>query len=74
MKAKEIFFYSLGALIVIGFFGVLLGLMIIGKSEQTINLALGALIAGFSTVVGYFYGSSASSARKDDIISNMNKP
>lgn len=74
MKAKEIFFYSLGALIVIGFFTSFAIMLFLKTSPETTNLWGGALIGAFGTVVGYFYGSSASSSRKDDIISNMNKP
>lgn len=72
--AKEIFQYSLGALIIIGFF-VLLYLLVTSevpeKNKDLLNLVVGALIGSFATIVGYFYGSSASSAKKDDTISTI---
>jgi hypothetical protein len=68
MKTKDIFFYALGALIVIGFFVVLVVLMYTSKSPESINMTLGALLAAFGTVVGYFYGSSKGSADKNDLI------
>ncbi len=71
MKVKDIFFYSLGCLVVLGFFSVLTGLIITNQAPDTINLMLGALVGAFGTVVGYFYGSSASSARKDETINNL---
>lgn len=67
---KEIFMYALGALIVIGFFGILIFLVKQNVYEGTINLAVGALIAAFGTIVGYFYGSSKSSAEKTDLLKN----
>ena len=60
--------YALGALIVIGFFTVIAFLIYTGVHETTINLLIGALIGAFSTVVGYFYGSSKGSAEKNDLI------
>jgi len=71
MKTKDIFFYVLGSLIVTGFFFTLIASIILKQGQDTINLMLGALIAAFSTVVGYFFGSSQSSAKKDETISNI---
>jgi drug/metabolite transporter (DMT)-like permease len=65
---KDIFQYVLGAFIVIGFFFLLSRLI---KSEipetnrELLSLIIGALIGSFTTVVGYFYGSSKGSAEKD---------
>lgn len=73
MKPKDIFFYSLGALVVIGFFSTLIVLIIKGADKETQNLLLGALIAAFSTVVGYFYGSSKGSQEKDELLANSNQ-
>ena len=70
MKIREIYFYTLGALIVIGFFVVLIVLMLTSKDQQTINLVIGALLGAFGTVVGYFYGSSKGSADKNDMLNN----
>ena len=71
MKTKDVFFYVLGALIVTGFFFTLIASIYLKQGQDTINLMLGALIAAFSTVVGYFFGSSSSSAKKDETISNI---
>ena len=68
MKTKDIFFYALGALIVVGFFIVLVVLMYTSKSPESVNMTLGALLEAFGTVVGYFYGSSKGSADKNDLI------
>ena len=71
MKAKDIFFYALGAIVVLGFF-IILGIKVIkGNDLASENLMLGALIGAFGTVVGYWYGSSSSSAKKDETISNI---
>jgi amino acid transporter len=71
MKSKLTAMYILGALIVLGFF-TLLGLLIFkevpAENNDVLNLAIGALISGFATVVGYFYGSSAGSAAKNDLL------
>ena len=71
---KDIFQYGLGALIVIGFF-VLLYLLVSRTvpdvNKDLLNLIVGALIGSFSTIVGYFFGSSAGSAKKDETISNI---
>lgn len=75
MKAKDIAMYILGAIIVLGFFG-LLGMLIIKgipqTNEQLLNIAIGSLLAAFGTVVGYFYGSSAGSKEKTEIIGKKN--
>lgn len=70
MKPKDVFFYLLGALVVIGFFSTLIVLIIKGADKDTQNLLIGALIAAFSTVVGYFYGSSKGSQDKDELLAN----
>jgi hypothetical protein len=67
-ELKEIFMYVLGGLIVIGFFLMLYFLVKENIYESTINLAIGALIAAFGTIVGYFYGSSKGSADKNDLL------
>lgn len=65
--------YALGALIVVGFFTIL---YVVFKAEMPQSnkdiglLVIGALVAKFSDVVGYFFGSSKSSADKTEI---MNK-
>jgi len=71
-QTKEILQYAFAALIVICFFGILILLFIYKiptENTDTLNLAIGALITAFGTVVGYFFGSSVGSQRKTDIIS-----
>lgn len=74
MKPKDVFQYVLGALIVAGFF-ILLVLLIRSEvpkeNKDLLNLVVGALIGSFATVVGYFFGSSSSSAKKDETIGNI---
>ena len=74
MKAKEIFQYALGALITIGFFIILYVVFAIAMPEGNKDvglLVIGALIAKFSDIVSYFYGSSKGSADKTDAINKQ---
>ena len=65
---KEIYMYMLGAIVVMGFFAIVIFKLI---AEQDIQLETGALIASFATVVGYFYGSSKSSAEKTKMLNGV---
>jgi hypothetical protein len=62
----------LACVITVGFFGVLVGMMT-GKLTTTENQALlimlGALGAAWGAVVNYYYGSSADSGRKTELLS-----
>ena len=74
MKAKDLFQYILGGLIVVGFFTLLVLLVVHNVPEQNkdlLNITVGALIGSFAAVVGYFYGSSAGSAAKEKTISEI---
>ena len=75
MKTKDIYFYSIGGLFVIGFF-VALALVIIRPlptdNMRIIDMMFGALIASMSTVVNYFYGSSKGSSDKNELLSKAN--
>ena len=65
--SKEIFQYLLGAVIVIGFFVLIYALIKVSvpnDNKDMLNLVIGALIGSFSTIVGYFYGSSKGSSDK----------
>ena len=68
---KDVATYMLGSLITIGFFG-LLGILIFKSipegNNEVLYLAIGALISAFATVVGYFYGSSAGSQAKTEML------
>lgn len=73
-QAKEVLQYVFAALIVICFFGILFLLFIYKiptENTDTLNLAIGTLLTAFGTVVGYFFGSSAGSQRKTDIIAQQ---
>lgn len=76
LSINDVFMYSLGALIVIGFF-VLLALLVLKpipeQNDSMLNLVVGALIGSFTGVVGYFFGSSVGSKQKTEIISKQNK-
>lgn len=68
---KEILQYVFAALIVGCFFAFIVVLLykpIPVQNTETINLAAGALLLAFGTVVGYYFGSSAGSQRKTDIM------
>jgi hypothetical protein len=61
----------LAVLITVGFFGILIG-MLYGSLKATDNQALlillGALGAAWGNVVNYFFGSSADSGRKTELL------
>jgi len=66
----------LAAVIVIGFFLLLYFFVFFGvpvQNEALLNIAVGALISSFTGVVGYFFGSSAGSANKTDIMAAESK-
>ena len=56
--------YILAGIVVVGFFAVLV-LMIQQGVRDAVMLMIGTLAAAFGGVIGYYYGSSAGSARKD---------
>lgn len=68
----------IGSLVVLGFFGSLIMLLlkpeIINEvNREPIMLMVGALIAAFSGLMGFFFGSSAGSARKTDLLAQAEK-
>jgi fluoride ion exporter CrcB/FEX len=73
---KDTFQYVLGGIISVGFF-ILLGLLIYKEipvaNNDTLNLVIGGLLGAFSTIVGYFYGSSKGSAEKNEILKKDDK-
>ena len=65
----------LGAVVVAGFFALLIVLFWPGNAQDsTLDSArlmmLGALIAGFSSVLGYYFGSTSGSAAKTALLAN----
>jgi drug/metabolite transporter (DMT)-like permease len=74
MKPKDLAMYILGALLTICFFLVLAFLIfkpMPQENKDVLYLAIGALIGFMGTVVTYFYGSSAGSAEKTDIMAKQ---
>lgn len=75
MKAKEIYMYVLGAMIVLGIFILtwffLYKEMPIGNKDIMLML-IGAMLAKFSDVVAYFFGSSKGSTDKNDLLYKSN--
>jgi hypothetical protein len=70
----DINLYLLAWTIVLGFFGLTALLMYIklpaGQTE-VIFMLFGGLVSGFSTVLGYFFGSSRGSLMKSQIIASI---
>jgi len=64
----------IGALVVIGFFGSFAMLLykpdvFTEVNKDALMLMIGALVAAFSGLMGFFFGSSAGSARKTELLS-----
>jgi drug/metabolite transporter (DMT)-like permease len=71
MKKSEIFMYSLGGLVVTGFFLLLIFLVLFevpDSNKDILNIVVGALIGSFTAVVGYFFGSSKGSKDKTQLL------
>ena len=75
-RVKDIYMYALGALIIIGFFTIII---VVFKSEMPASnkdvglLVIGVLAAKFSDVVAYFFGSSKSSSDKSEAVNDAAK-
>jgi hypothetical protein len=71
MKPRNVAQYILAALIVVCFF-VLLGILVFKQipkdNGEVLYLAVGSLLSAFATVTGYFFGSSAGSQAKTEIM------
>lgn len=61
----------LAFLITVGFFAALFLMML--RTDTSPDMMLGALMAAFSGIVGYYFGSSSTSAAKDTAISDLTK-
>lgn len=71
MKAKEIFMYALGALIVtlIAALCYVVFTVEMPKANHDIGLmVIGALVGQFIQICNYFYGTSKSSADKTELL------
>ena len=61
----------LAVLITVGFFGILVGMLLgvlSASDNQALMIMLGALGAAWGAVVNYFFGSSADSGRKTELL------
>jgi len=74
MKPKDTLFrYLLAIAISLGFFGFLVVLVrwaLPTENKDLLYIVAGALIASFNTIVNYEWGSSRSSADKNDLLRN----
>ena len=71
MDTREKFMYVLGGVVVVGvitFTAALIFFSIPENNKEMVNIALGAFIGAFLTVVGYFYGSSKGSSDKTQLL------
>lgn len=69
MKKHDAFMISLGATIVIAFFGLiylLIKIAVPADNKDILNIVVGSLIGAFSMVVSYYFGSSMGSKSKDE--------
>ena len=63
----------LSNVITVGFFGILVGMMygqLKTTDNQSLLILLGALASAWGAVVNYFFGSSADSGRKTELLAN----
>lgn len=73
---KELLMYCLAGLVVSGFFSLLYILLfkaITPANENILNIVIGALIGSFTTIIGYFFGSSSGSAEKTKLLNEKNE-
>ena len=67
MEKTEVFKYIIGALVIVGFFTLLIFLVykpIPENNSELLYLVTGSLVGSFGTIVTYNFGSSAGSAEK----------
>jgi hypothetical protein len=66
----------LAAIITLGFFGILFWMFIYGvpkNGNEALLLMLGALQTAFTGIIAYYFGSSAGSKAKDDLLTKGGK-
>lgn len=74
---RDINLYILAWTVVAGFFGLCLGLMVFplpAGQNEAVYLLFGGLVAGFTGVIQYFFGSSKGSADKTGLLAARAKP
>jgi uncharacterized BrkB/YihY/UPF0761 family membrane protein len=73
-RTKEIYMYLLGAIvvfIVMAYSIALIFFTIPENNKDMVNIALGTFLGAFITVVGYYFGTSKSSADKTAMMNNQ---
>ena len=68
---------ALALVIVVGFFGILVGMMMNALSvtdNQALLILLGALSAAFGAIINFYFGSTSESGRKTEIIAQSTPP
>ena len=73
-QIKEVLQYVLAGLIIVCSFALVALLLfypIPKENTETLNLATGALLAAFGAIVQFFFGSSAGSQRKTDMLTKL---
>jgi len=73
-NAKEIYMYLMGALVVLGGFAIawlLIFYPIPESNNQIVTLVVGLVFGNVGLVIGYFFGSSKSSADKNEIMAKQ---
>ena len=70
MNARMVAHFIVGALVVVGFFVVLA--FMLWRDKIGSELLIGSLSTAFGLVIGYYYGSSAGSERKTDLLAKAN--
>lgn len=76
-NTKEKFMYILGAFVMLCAVAVIVLLTVVSvpdKNHDIIIAAVGTLLGMAVTVVGYFYGSSKSSADKTELMAKNGEP
>jgi uncharacterized membrane protein YeaQ/YmgE (transglycosylase-associated protein family) len=71
MATRSLIPATLAVLITVGFFGVLVGMLagaLKSSENQALLIMLGALGAAWGAVVNYYFGSSADSGRKTELL------
>jgi len=66
--------YWLAGVVVLGFFALLFILAytnIPKENKDLLNMLIGAWVTSFTTVIGYYFGSSKSSSHKDETINKI---
>lgn len=62
------------AFLTVGLFAVAFVAAIVMKNEQILLILVGAVVSGFSTITGYYFGSSSGSEKKDATIAAQLTP